>query len=548
MKSIRCAIYTRKSSEEGLEQDFNSLDAQYDACAAYVASQASEGWSLSKERYDDGGLSGGTLERPALQRLLGDVRLGRIDIIVVYKVDRLTRALLDFAKLVETFDEAGTSFVSVTQSFNTTTSMGRLTLNMLLSFAQFEREGTAERIRDKIAAPKAKGMWMGGVPPLGYAPDGRSLTIVDEHAEIVRKVFSTYVELGNVRLVQETFILEDLRTPIRVTRTGKTYGGGHLSRGQIYTILKNPVYIGRIAHKGETFEGQHEATIDLGLWDRVQAKLNSHSSSMRRATRRNTSPLAGLLFASGGEPLVPVHTTKGKKSYRYYISQSQQNIADPDQKVIRIPARELERFVIGAIEGALANPTQLIEKLGTDAFAHWLRNSCKRKAARKVTAKDICELVDRISIYPDRLTIALSQSGLSKWFGVALSAARSEPIELCIDCSLARSGYAVRFVDKSGVAHTQQEASPHMLAVLAKAHAWWKELAKGERNIAQLARREGVTASYMTRVVRLAFLSPKVTEAFLDGSARSDLTPRGLFGPDAVAGSWEAQAARYLVG
>ncbi len=222
MKTVRCAIYTRKSSEEGLEQDFNSLDAQREACAAYILSQASEGWKLLPEFYDDGGLSGGTLERPALQRLLENVKAGRIDIIVVYKVDRLTRSLLDFAKLVEAFDAANVSFVSVTQSFNTTTSMGRLTLNMLLSFAQFEREVTAERIRDKIAASKAKGMWMGGVPPLGYEPDGRTLKIVDEHAEIVRRVFDRYTELSNVRRVQEELVQEDVRSPVRTTRTGKT--------------------------------------------------------------------------------------------------------------------------------------------------------------------------------------------------------------------------------------------------------------------------------------------------------------------------------------
>lgn len=208
MKAVRCAIYTRKSSEEGLEQGFNSLHAQREACAAYVLSQASEGWVLLPEVYDDGGLSGGTLERPALQRLLGDVADGKVDIIVVYKVDRLTRSLLDFAKLVEALDKAGTSFVSVTQSFNTTTSMGRLTLNMLLSFAQFEREVTAERIRDKVAASKAKGMWMGGIPPLGYRPDGRTLAIVEEHAALVREIHARYLALGNVRSVAESLAAE----------------------------------------------------------------------------------------------------------------------------------------------------------------------------------------------------------------------------------------------------------------------------------------------------------------------------------------------------
>jgi site-specific DNA recombinase len=248
-KTVRCAIYTRKSSEEGLEQDFNSLHAQREACAAYVASQASEGWQLLPGEYDDGGISGGTLERPALQRLLTDIAAGRIDIVVVYKVDRLTRSLLDFAKLVEKFDKAGTSFVSITQSFNTTTSMGRLTLNMLLSFAQFEREVTAERIRDKLAASKAKGMWMGGMPPLGYKADGRTLAIVEPHAAVVRDIYSRYLELGNVRLVDAQLRAEGVVVPKRKAGTGRAFGGAPFSRGQLYAILKNPIYVGDIPHK-----------------------------------------------------------------------------------------------------------------------------------------------------------------------------------------------------------------------------------------------------------------------------------------------------------
>ncbi|MHA6724321.1 recombinase family protein, partial [Sphingomonas sp. RS2018] len=250
MKPVRCAIYTRKSSDEGLEQAFNSLDAQREACAAYILSQASEGWTALPEVYDDGGLSGGTLERPALQRLLAEVDAGRVDIIVVYKVDRLTRSLFDFAKLVERLDAGKVSFVSVTQSFNTTTSMGRLTLNMLLSFAQFEREVTAERIRDKIAASKARGMWMGGIPPIGYAPDGRTLVIVEREAEQVRDIFARYLRLGTVRLVADELVRDRLTTPPRVNGKGGTYGGCAWSRGQIYKLLSNPVYIGMIEHKG----------------------------------------------------------------------------------------------------------------------------------------------------------------------------------------------------------------------------------------------------------------------------------------------------------
>ena len=261
MKTVRCAIYTRKSSDEGLEQSFNSLDAQREACAAYILSQASEGWTALPTIYDDGGISGGTLERPALQRLLGEVAAGRVDIIVVYKVDRLTRSLFDFAKLVELLDKAGTSFVSITQSFNTTTSMGRLTLNMLLSFAQFEREVTAERIRDKLAASKAKGMWMGGVPPLGYAPDGRSLVIVDEHAALIRTIFERYLALGAVRPLEQELLRQGITVPGRTTIGGKPTGGGQFSRGQLYKILSNVSYAGQIGHKDKVYPGLHQAII-----------------------------------------------------------------------------------------------------------------------------------------------------------------------------------------------------------------------------------------------------------------------------------------------
>ncbi|RZI99090.1 MAG: DUF2924 domain-containing protein [Rubrivivax sp.] len=273
MNRVRCAIYTRKSSEEGLEQDFNSLDAQREACAAYVLSQASEGWQQLADHYDDGGISGGTLERPALQRLLADIEAGRIDIVVVYKVDRLSRSLFDFARLVEVFEKAGVSFVSVTQSFNTTTSMGRLTLNMLLSFAQFEREVTAERIRDKIAASTAKGMWMGGVPPLGYRPHGRSLAIVDEHAALVRDIFARYFALGNVRRVANALAADGVRRPLRTTSGGRSYGGGPFTRGPLYPMLRNATYAGRIPHRDKCYPGNHPPIIDPG-WCQSNAKLS----------------------------------------------------------------------------------------------------------------------------------------------------------------------------------------------------------------------------------------------------------------------------------
>ncbi len=297
MKKIRCAIYTRKSSEEGLEQDFNSLHAQREACAAYILSQASEGWCAIPTEYNDGGLSGGTLERPALQRLLGDIAAGKIDIVVVYKVDRLTRSLLDFAKLVEAFDKAGASFVSVTQSFNTTNSMGRLTLNMLLSFAQFEREVTAERIRDKIAASKARGMWMGGNPPLGYRPDGRTLAIVEEQAAIVRHIFARYSELGNVRKVTDELAENGIIAPERAASTGRLTGGRPFTRGQIYKLLSNPIYIGEIHHKGQAHVGRHPAIVDRAAWDNVQRMLADNRQGERAGGRAQSSSLFAGLFS-----------------------------------------------------------------------------------------------------------------------------------------------------------------------------------------------------------------------------------------------------------
>jgi site-specific DNA recombinase len=295
MKRVRCAIYTRKSSEEGLEQDFNSLHAQREACAAYVLSQASEGWVLNAEEYDDGGISGGTLIRPALQRLLGDIAEGKIDIIVVYKVDRLTRSLLDFSKLVEAFDKAGVSFVSITQSFNTTTSMGRLTLNMLLSFAQFEREVTAERIRDKIAASKAKGMWMGGVEPAGYRKDGRTLQIVEQEAQLIRHIFARYLSLGNVRSLADELAGEGRLSPIRTYMSGRRAGGSPFSRGQLYCLLNNPLYGGQTRHRDKTYPGQHAAIIDAATWDAVQAKLadNTQGNARQRSAKRSLLARAG---------------------------------------------------------------------------------------------------------------------------------------------------------------------------------------------------------------------------------------------------------------
>ena len=320
-RRLRCAIYTRKSTEDGLDQDFNSLDAQREACEAYIASQAGEGWRLIKTRYDDGAYSGGTMERPALRRLLADIDAGKVDTVVVYKVDRLTRSLADFARIVELFDANDVSFVSITQQFNTTTSMGRLTLNMLLSFAQFEREVTGERIRDKIAASKRKGMWMGGVVPLGYDVFDRKLIVNETEAETVRTLFRLYRQHANVRLVKEEADRRGLRTKLRRPNNGRRNGGEPFTRGHIYKLLANPIYVGEIVHKGERHGGEHEAIIDRETWDAVQKQLK-RNAVVRHINSNAKAPslLAGMLFDEDGIRMVTSHASKAGRRYRYYVS------------------------------------------------------------------------------------------------------------------------------------------------------------------------------------------------------------------------------------
>src|SRR3981189_421637 len=291
------AIYTRKSSEEGLEQDFNSLHAQREACEAYIRSQQGEGWRLRKTSYNDGGLSGATMERPALKQLLADIEEGLVDVVVVYKVDRLTRSLSDFARMVEIFDGHQVSFVAVTQQFNTTTSMGRLTLNVLLSFAQFEREVTGERIRDKIAASKRKGMWMGGLVPLGYDVRDRRLVVNQAEAATVREIFRCYLELGSVRLLKAELDRRGLGSKVRCANNGVRSGGQSFYRGAPYTVLRNPIYIGQIRHKGVCHPGEHDAIVERDAWEQAQTLLSAHRvRGTPRWTKSAPSPLAGKLF------------------------------------------------------------------------------------------------------------------------------------------------------------------------------------------------------------------------------------------------------------
>jgi len=349
-KLLRCAIYTRVSGDQRLEQDFNSLDAQREAAEAYIKSQAHEGWRLRRHRYDDGGFSGGSMDRPALSRLLADIRAGHIDVVVVYKVDRLTRSLADFAKLVELFDTQSVSFVSVTQSFNTTSSMGRLTLNVLLSFAQFEREVTGERIRDKIAASKRKGLWMGGVVPMGYRVDNRKLVIDEEEAATVKKIFQRYLALRSITKLQAELRLDGVRTRTRVLASGRILGNVHLTNGPLAYILRNRMYLGEINHRGKSFLAEHEPIIEKELFDAVQDILNENPNRHDTGYNRSDALLGGLLFDDRGNRMSPSHAKKKGVRYNYYVSTPAiQGRKEDSGSVCRVPARALEETVIDAL-------------------------------------------------------------------------------------------------------------------------------------------------------------------------------------------------------
>jgi len=555
MKKVRCAIYTRKSSDEGLEQSFNSLDAQREACAAYVLSQASEGWSAVPTIYDDGGISGGTLARPALQRLLADIDAGKIDIVVVYKVDRLTRSLLDFAKLVEAFDKAGTSFVSITQSFNTTTSMGRLTLNMLLSFAQFEREVTAERIRDKIAASKAKGMWMGGTPPIGYKPDGRSLAVVEEHAAIVCDIFRRYLETGNVRVVAEELKKERIFAPERISGTGRRFGGCPFSRGILYDILKNPIYVGEIKHRDTTYPAQHPPIVDRETWDAVQARLAENVQGERHGTASAASDrslLAGLIHDEAGDPLLAAHACKPVPSraegarlrYRYYVSKPLHHRTGEAGEGIRIPAKEIEAAVCDRIAEAFRDPLTLLASAAIPLEGSDLGRMAERAnaAAAKIASRSadrLQMLVVRGRVLTSRIEIDLSVNRIAALLG--MKPLRDDRIiTLTADVRATRTGRAMRLVTGAGTASSQQPDDT-LIKLLQKARRWWSRICDEGIRTSQLAQAENVGAPYVTRIIRLALLSPKLVDDIISGNHGAMLNATRLLQITELPISWTEQ-------
>jgi len=530
-KLQRCAIYTRKSTEHNLDLEFNSLDAQREACEAYIKSQAHEGWRLVPDHYDDGGLSGASLDRPALQDLLADVRAGKITVVVVYKVDRLTRSLADFAKLVELFDLYGVSFVSITQSFNTTSSMGRLTLNVLLSFAQFEREVIGERVRDKIAASKRKGLWVGGPVPLGYRCLDKKLEIVPEEAETVRTIFSLYLELGSMGALIAELDRRDVRTKVKGRRDGHQSGGIRFGVGPLAHLLKNRFYIGEVVYRGEVLRGEHEPILNRDLFDAVQEKLAANAVARQVRLRGSAAFLTGRLFDDRGNRMSPTHANKKGARYRYYVSQALlQNRKAEAGSIARVPAPETEKLVRDGVRRHLAAvgkgpPTILAD-----------RELIERHVARVV-------------VKPQTLDICLIPTSEAQAENPSLT--ESAP-NLHSPTMIALPWTAPNLVAMKGVLHEpstkptmKPEGRDALLTAIAKARGWIDDIWLGRiASFAGIAEREAVGERHIRLLAPLAFLSPRIIAAIADGTAPADLTVTGL--AKALPYSWAEQERSIL--
>ncbi|MEP1206466.1 MAG: recombinase family protein [Rhizobiaceae bacterium] len=537
-------MYTRKSHEEGLDQEFNSLDAQYEACSAYIASQAGLGWVLRDKHYDDGGVSGGHIDRPGLQQLISDIKAGLIDIIVVYKVDRLTRSLTDFAKLVDIFDRSDVSFVSVTQAFNTTTSMGRLTLNVLLSFAQFEREVTAERIRDKISASKKKGMWMGGRVPLGYRSEDKKLLIQDDEAQTIKGLFKLYVEHRNVRLVKQRADLMGYKTRRKIDRSGTAKGGQPLSRGHIYAILSNPVYRGKIQQKDQIHPGEHEAIIEEDVWVQVQSGLKSNA--FERKTKGNSqSPalLTGLLFDAEGQKLVPHHANKKGQKYHYYVSQRLKS--ENTNQGWRIPAEVIESLVQGVLTDALTSGTDLIENLHDNDMP--AREISAIVASGKTLAEQItnADHIERKALYQTTLkSITLSDEEIS--FSLSPTAFEihtddTDQIIITRPMCIRRRGHEMKLIVGEKTP-TRSIRDPSLIRLIAKAYALRTGLEDGSiPSILEFAKRNNIDHGDARRMLPLGYLAPDIIEDILSGHQPADLTPLKLRSGYDLPIRWDVQ-------
>jgi site-specific DNA recombinase len=513
IKPVRCAIYTRVSTDQGLDQEFNSLDAQYDASSAYIKSQAHAGWTLIKARYDDGGYSGGSTDRPDLRRLLADIRARKIDVVVVYKVDRLTRSLADFAKLVELFDAHGVSFVSVTQQFNTTTSMGRLTLNVLLSFAQFEREVTSERIRDKIAASKRKGLWVGGPLPLGYDMKDGKITVVESEAEQVRLIFRRYLELSGVNALVRDLKERNIRTKTRLLATGGTRGDIPFERGTLFYLLRNRFYIGEVRYKGDILPGEQPPIMERALFDAVQQKLTDQWTA--RTSVRNASDylLTGLLFDDAGHRMASTHATKAGIRYRYYVSLPCLHGEAKTAKVgsvTRVPATDIEEVVAKSLNEHLRSERGMQDSAITGHGA-------------------IAEMIDRIDVCRDRLEIQLSSLENP---GTIKPVDDSEPTDDCLLSIPWRKPPPKRFrqillphgSSRNEVRPERPERRLRLVSAIARGRRWLDEILLGSVTDAeQIASRVRCSVRHVNMTISLAFLAPKLVRAAIEGRL-----PRGI--------------------
>ena len=531
MSAIRCAIYTRKSTEEGLDMQFNSLDAQREACESYIASQRHEGWKALPKHYDDGGYSGGNTQRPALQALLTDIALGKVDLVVVYKIDRLTRSLTDFAKMVEVFDQHQTSFVSVTQHFNTTTSMGRLTLNVLLSFAQFEREVTGERIRDKVAATKKKGMWAGGSPPLGYDVQDKALVVNAKEAERVRLIYRRYLELGNAVRLKQDLDARKIHSKTRLGKDGQPKGGTRFSRGALYTVLQNRTYLGQVAHAGQIYPGLHKPIVPQDLWDKVQAQIQTNKQAAKQqANSRHPSLLAGRLFLDDGTRLTPVHTNKLGKRYRYYRpGYARIGEEDKSKPKISLPAHDLEVLVEREWK-ALLTSQDLKDRLAKDE-----ENGLESIRQLRLLANtwDDLPLADKmqrledaqleVKVEPDEIRITANPEGIIERRIHPLTRPNKQkkpnPLTRTFSASLYVSHGEKRIVEPDD--QTQQkerdEQREHLIRRIAQGRAWAQELIEGTADsMKTLALREKKNESYIYDLMRAGCLSPSVVNQMID--------------------------------
>jgi site-specific DNA recombinase len=536
-KRIRCAIYTRKSTEEGLEQEFNSLDAQRESCEAYIQSQRGLGWVPMSKRYDDGGISGGTMDRPALRRLLTDIEIGKIDLVVVYKVDRLTRSLMDFSKIIETFDAREVSFVSVTQQFNTANSMGRLTLNVLLSFAQFEREVTAERIRDKIAASKKKGMWMGGLPPLGYDAIDKKLVINEAGAETVRTVFGLYHETKSVPKLVALARQKGIVTKVRQSKKGTT-GGIPFSRGHLYHLLRNPIYVGDVRHKYKHYPGEHEAIIERTLWDEVQRTLESQAPARQQEKNGKQACLfTGLIYDETGDRLCPSHTRKGQRRYLYYVSKRLTNDPGDTENTWRLPAKELEKSILQSVINFLGDESRWMPAINSSAsnFEDFKRlrheiDSLIHQLGHpgfKERREAVINLFKKISVTPGRINVVISFVGAEHEFTLPFHTKRRG-----VESKIILGG------NNAPLAYPDQ----NLIDVIQRSHQWWSTITeKDGASIKSLAEQATIDAADVTRFLPLVFLAPDVIEAILEGCQPIGLNLERLKKTTPIPADWHTQ-------